>query len=97
MLHHKIGYVPRKQNKELSKILKTGWDKIFIAYVSDWQGCDEKRKFGAIYGQGDGLQGQSYAISTMEGLVNTARNINHFKEDQENAQSVVARYAILYV
>ena len=41
---YKIGYVPRKQNKELSKILKTGWDKIFIAYVSDWQGHGEKRK-----------------------------------------------------
>lgn len=34
--------------------------------------------FGAVWGQGDGLQGQSYAISTMEGLVNTARNINRF-------------------
>lgn len=35
-------------------------------------------KFGAIWGQGDGLQGQSYAISTMEGLLNTAANINRF-------------------
>lgn len=36
------------------------------------------KKFGAVWGQGDGLQGQSYAISTMEGLVATARNINRF-------------------
>ena len=35
-------------------------------------------RFGAIWGQGDGLQGQSYAISTMEGLINTARNVNRF-------------------
>jgi hypothetical protein len=30
-------------------------------------------KFGAIWGQGDGLQGQSYAIPTMEGGVETIR------------------------
>ena len=30
-------------------------------------------KFGAIWGQGDGLQGQSYAIPTMEGDVETIR------------------------
>ena len=36
------------------------------------------KKFGAVWGQGDGLQGQSYAISTMEGLVETARNVNRF-------------------
>lgn len=36
------------------------------------------KNFGAVWGQGDGLQGQSYAISTMEGLVNTARNIDRF-------------------
>lgn len=35
-------------------------------------------KFGAVWGKGDGLQGQSYAISTMEGLVNTARNVERF-------------------
>lgn len=36
------------------------------------------KHFGAVWGQGDGLQGQSYAISTMEGLVNTARNVDRF-------------------
>ncbi len=34
--------------------------------------------FGAIWGQGDGLQGQSYAISSMEGLLSMAKNINRF-------------------
>ena len=31
------------------------------------------RKFGAIMGQGVGLQGQSYAIPTMQGAVETIR------------------------
>lgn len=35
-------------------------------------------KFGAIWGQGDGLQGQSYAINTMDGLLETAINVNRF-------------------
>ena len=37
-------------------------------------------KFGAIYGQGDGLQGQSYAISTMEGWEHMRVNVNRFIE-----------------
>ena len=40
-------------------------------------------KFGAVWGQGDGLQGQSYAISTMEGLVATSRNVTNFIEFAE--------------
>lgn len=36
------------------------------------------RLFGAILGQGDGLQGQSYAISTMEGIDAMRDNINRF-------------------
>lgn len=35
-------------------------------------------RFGAEWGVGDGLCGQSYAISTMEGLIETAKNINRF-------------------
>ena len=36
------------------------------------------QKFGAIFGQGDGLQGQSYAISTMEGMEPMRENVNRF-------------------
>jgi len=36
------------------------------------------KRFGAIWGQGDGFQGHSYAISTMEGLAETAKNVNRF-------------------
>ena len=31
------------------------------------------KQFGAVWGQGTGLQGQSYAIPTMQGGVNTIR------------------------
>lgn len=168
----KIGYIPRKQNAELSKLLKKGYGGSFLVYVSDWDGCDEKRKitikimrkknaeadpfaynevvygayrtvekdqlyystggstgtlqgrttparidelgpneifvfgsnaqgyhgggaahaamkkFGAEWGKGDGLQGRSYAISTMEGLLNTARNINRFIEFASKRQDL---------
>lgn len=36
-------------------------------------------KFGAVWGQGERLQGQSYAIPTMEGLENLAEAVNRFK------------------
>lgn len=152
----KVGYVPRKDNREIAKLLRQGWEKVFVSYVSDWRGCGKNRhvtvhvmikpfqcpapfgfdeeafksytwaeerqlhysshdmrispdkinslrpdevfvfgsnaqghhiggaakaamsKFGAVWGEGDGLFGQSYAISTMEGLLQTARNVNRF-------------------
>ncbi len=37
-------------------------------------------KFGAIWGQGEGLQGKSYAIPTMEGLDSMEAAINRFIE-----------------
>ena len=36
------------------------------------------QRFGAIWGQGEGLQGQSYAIPTMEGMSNMIPAINRF-------------------
>jgi hypothetical protein len=37
-------------------------------------------KFGAIMGQGEGLQGQSYAIPTMEGLANLQAAVKRFDQ-----------------
>lgn len=37
-------------------------------------------KFGAEWGNGEGLQGQSYALPTMEGLENTKLAVCHFIE-----------------
>ena len=36
--------------------------------------------FGAVWGQGEGLQGQSYAIPTMEGLENLEKAIDRFAQ-----------------
>ena len=35
-------------------------------------------KFGAIWGQGEGLQGQSYAIPTMEGFDSMRQAVERF-------------------
>ena len=35
-------------------------------------------KFGAVWGQGEGLQGQSYAIPTMEGIAEMSEAIKRF-------------------
>ena len=37
-------------------------------------------KFGAIYGQAEGLQGQSYAINTMDGCEVMAEQVGRFIE-----------------
>ena len=37
-----------------------------------------KEKFGAVWGRGEGLQGKSYAIPTMEGLDNIAPAVQRF-------------------
>lgn len=36
------------------------------------------RKFGAVWGQGEGLQGKSYAIPTMEGMENLKAAVDRF-------------------
>ena len=38
------------------------------------------KKFGAIYGQAEGLQGQSYAINTMDGFEVMAEQVERFVE-----------------
>ena len=40
--------------------------------------------FGAVWGQGEGLQGQSYAIPTMERLSDLAQAVNRFAEYAED-------------
>lgn len=42
------------------------------------------RNFGAIYGQGEGLQGQSYAIPTTDGIELMKESIHHFCEFARN-------------
>ena len=53
------------------------------------------RKFGAIMGQGVGLQGQSYAIPTMQGGVETIRpyvdEFIQFAKENKNLTFLVTR------
>ena len=37
-------------------------------------------RFGAEWGNGEGLQGRSYALPTMEGVESTKEAVNHFTE-----------------
>ena len=37
-------------------------------------------KFGAEWGNGEGLQGNSYALPTMEGLESTKKAVEHFTQ-----------------
>lgn len=60
-------------------ITSLGPDEIFV-FGSNLQGIHAGgaartayRKFGAVMGQGTGIQGQSYAIPTMQGGVDTIR------------------------
>ncbi len=45
-------------------------------------------KFGAEWGNGEGLQGKSYALPTMEGLSNTKNAVDHFTECAKAHQSL---------
>lgn len=60
-------------------ITELGPDEVFV-FGSNLQGIHAGgaagtayRKFGAIMGQGEGMQGQSYAIPTMQGSVEAIR------------------------
>ncbi len=49
------------------------------------------RKFGAIMGQGVGLQGQSYAIPTMQGGVE-----NGIKPEEVPESAILQRYQLAF-
>ena len=73
-----IDLLPLTQYMQEKKTLAEAGGAAYIAY----------RKFGAIMGQGVGLQGQSYGIPTMQGGVETIRPyvdefIEFAKEHQE--------------
>lgn len=73
--------------------LKDGEVFVFGSNLAGYHGGGAARiaadKFGAIFGQGIGMQGQSYAIPTMQGGVETIKLyvddfINYAKEHTEN-------------
>lgn len=46
-------------------------------------------KFGAEWGNGEGLQGRSYALPTMEGLDNTKKAVEHFTQCAKEHQELI--------
>lgn len=81
-LKHIIGVKPKRKGNKMKRyteeqITTLAPNEIFVfgSNIQGYHGGGAARvalnKFGAIWGQGDGLQGQSYAIPTMEGGVET--------------------------
>ncbi len=76
------GMLPTRITPSQVNVLKSG--EIFV-FGSNFQGAHmggaariAKEKFGAVWGIGEGLQGQSYAIPTMEGLENLEPAVKRF-------------------
>lgn len=74
-------YGPRVSNDRIDHLEE---NEIFVfgsnasGYHSGGAAAYAMRKFGAIWGQGEGLQGQSYAIPTMEGIAEMSEAIRRF-------------------
>ena len=74
-------YGPRVSNDRIDHLEE---NEIFVfgsnasGYHSGGAAACAMRKFGAVWGQGEGLQGQSYAIPTMEGIAGMSEAIKRF-------------------
>lgn len=77
MRHLDIGQIFKKYTPDNITHLESGEIFVFGSNLSGMHAGGAARtahlKFGAIWGQGVGLQGQSYAIPTMQGGVETIR------------------------
>lgn len=78
----KTGMLPERITPSQVNVLADG--EIFV-FGSNFQGRHiggaakvAKEKYGAVWGIGEGLQGKSYAIPTMEGLENLAPAVQRF-------------------
>lgn len=78
----KGGELPRRITPSYVNVLEE--NEIFV-FGSNVQGLHAggaawvaMKKFGAIWGQGEGLQGNSYALPTMEGTVNMRKAVERF-------------------
>ena len=74
-------YGPRVSNDRIDHLEE---NEIFVfgsnasGYHGGGAAAYAMRKFGAVWGQGEGLQGQSYAIPTMEGIAEMGEVIKRF-------------------
>lgn len=69
-----------------TRITRLGANEVFV-FGSNPQGLhyggaarQAVESFGAIIGQGEGIQGKSYAINSMSGLTDMAESVSAFKE-----------------
>ena len=81
-LHCDRESIKRRTTPEMITRLEPGQIFVFGSNIMGFHGGGAAyiamKKFGAIYGQGDGLQGQSYAISSMEGLEKMSKHVDEF-------------------
>ena len=74
-------YGPRVSNDRIDHLEE---NEIFVfgsnasGYHGGGAAAYAMRKFGAVWGKGEGLQGQSYAIPTMEGIAEMSEAIKRF-------------------
>lgn len=78
------GSLPSHITPSKVKALRKGQIFVFGSNCHGSHGAGAARmaveKFGAIWGQGEGLQGSSYALPTMEGIENLEKAVKRFTE-----------------
>lgn len=84
-----------KMNKTYKGVIESLTEKQIFVFGSNTQGrhgkggaLKAKEKFGAIYGQAEGLQGQSYAIIT--------KDISSYPYKSNDIKNIVSQIGILY-
>lgn len=86
ILERKLRYAKEYYSPRVSpdRIDSLGGNEIFVfgsnagGFHAGGAAAYAMRRFGAVWGQGEGLQGQSYAIPTMEGLAEMSEAIKRF-------------------
>ena len=87
-------YGPRVSNDRIDHLEE---NEIFVfgsnasGYHGGGAAAYAMRKFGAVWGQGEGLQGQSYAIPTMEGIAEMSEAIKRFAAEHSELRFLVTR------
>lgn len=86
---------PKMGNKTYKGEIESLTEKQIFVFGSNTQGrhgkggaLKAKQKFGAIYGQAEGLQGQSYAIVT--------KDISSYPHKSNDIKSIITQIRVLY-
>lgn len=77
-----VANLPARLSPSRIRTLEPGEVFVFGSNVHGYHAGGAARaavlRFGAVWGIGEGLQGQSYAIPTMEGMTNMAHAVGRF-------------------